>query len=80
MTMHGVEANMNPRTEQILYTEFNPELRPTNLPAPLRTIPDEPAGSIFGFLKGKKGPSRSLGLWSREQVAAAIGRPIEGAA
>lgn len=66
LTMHHVTEN-----QLVLanggFKRFNPTAAPFNLPAPLEIIRETPDDT-------PKGEHRSLGLWSREQVAEALAR------
>jgi len=66
LTMHHVTENQ-PVLANGGFKRFNPTLAPFNLPAPVEIITETPDGT-------PPAEARSLGLWSREQIADALAR------
>lgn len=66
LTMHHVTENQ-PVLANGGFQRFNPTLAPFHLPSPLELIRETPDGT-------SEAEARSLGLWSREQVADALAR------
>ena len=72
LTMHHVEVNIPVKVNGD-YQRFNPTIEPFNLPQPLEMI-HETSGRLEDLPIGKR---RSLGIWSRDQIAQAIAARVE---
>ena len=62
LTMHHIPQNEKARGNGS-FTPFNPTIEPFNLPQPLELIDED-----------TDGPPRSLGIWTRQQIAETVAR------